>query len=446
MPVQPPDLLKNLFNALPVSAQGGVNDPKHYVKRSQSDEYDSVAILKQKIAWNDDPSGHTYLFSGLRGAGKTTELNRLLSELRADGVAAFYCDASAYLNLNDPQVTLPDLMMTALAGLADAVRATHGAEFLKDSIWQRTKRLLHADVVIKPKFKVTTGVPQVAQGEVSLEASLQENPDFRKELNTFAQSASGFYDQAQLYAQEVCALVRQQTQCTKIVLVVDSLERISAPSGDEGKLFDSLKNVFFNESARLRLPGISVVYSAPPYLYAVLPNVGSGFSHCETLTNFKVIKRTGEATNPVEAAPDGLDQMLAIVRQRFADVDQAFSQDVVRHLAWMSGGNVRRFFDLVRTAAGKAALSKAALPIADINHACIQHTLNDAAQPLQWLTATDREWLGRFMQDSKNPSAHIQNAAKDLPSIIRLFDHSMVLNYQNGEVWYQVPELVRRHV
>lgn len=434
-----PDLLPRLFNALPDSAPGGVNDEALYVNRASAPEYDAVANLKQFIGWAP-ASNETYLFSGLRGAGKTTELNRLIAELRVDGIAAYYCDASTYLNLNDPQLSLAELLMTALAGLADATRKEFGAGFLADNIWQRTKRLLKSNVQLKPSVKVDAG-----GAEVEVEATLQENPDFRKKLVDFARGSTRFYDEALEYAEDVSKLIRDRTKCTKVVLVVDSLERLSAPTGDEKQLFDSFKEVFFNDPTRLRFPSFSVVYSAPPYLHAVLPNVGAGFSQTVTLPNFKVIDPPHGSSEPTRNA-DGIAKMVDIVARRFPSWEQAVAKPVLEDLAWMSGGNVRRYFNLVRAVARKAALGRAALPIADPQSQPVVNALNEAAQPLQWLTAKDRVWLGHFMRDSKNPSAHIKDLEADLPSIIRLFDHSLVLDYQNGSVWYQVPPLVRPHV
>ena len=138
--------------------------------------------------------------------------------------------------------------------------------------------------------------------------------------------------------------------------------------------------------------------------------------------------------------------MVQILDHRFKDWPQALARPVAEHLAWMSGGNVRRFFSLIRTVTTKAALSRAILPVDQPDAPSVQHAISEAARPLQWLTGPDRLWLKRFMEDSNNPSEHIQNLAADLPSIIRLFDHSLVLDYQNGSVWYQVPEIVRGHV
>lgn len=437
MTMAPTSVLADLFNALPDSAPGGADDRGTYVNRANSPEYDVVANLKQYIAWAPG-SSETYLFSGLRGSGKTTELNRLIAELREEGVAAYYCDASMYLNLNDPQLELPELLMTALAGLSDATRREFGVDLLADSIWQRTKRLLGSNVELKLPLKV--GSPA---GDI--EATLQENPDFRKALGKFSRENTEFYDEVIRYADDVTREIRARTHCQKIVLVVDSIERLSAPTEDEGKLFDSLKEVFFNDPARLRLPGISVIYSAPPYLHAVLPNVGSGFSQSVTLPNFKVIERPVEESDPPRNA-DGIDKMVEIVVRRFPRWEEAFGRAVLAHLAWMSGGNVRRYFSLIRAAARKAALSRAPLPVVDPSAGPIAHAISEAAQPLHWLTAKDRRWLGYFMSAGKNPSAHIEDLHSDLPSIIRLFDHSLVLDYQNGSIWYQVPQLVREHV
>jgi len=440
MPNSPaPDLLKALYNALPLSAHLGMDLDAIYVQRADDAEHDSVAKLRQYIEWSED-GNESYLFSGLRGAGKTTELLKLMQVLKADGIATFYCDAADYLNLHDPEIGLPELLMTAMAGLADAVRKEFGAALLKDSIWQRAKRLLTSDVALKPSVSVPiNGV------EFGVEATLQENPDFRKALAKFARSSTAFYDEVNDFAAAVAAVIRQEKRCEKIVLLVDSLERLSAPSGEESKLFDSLKEVFFNDPARLRFAGFSVIYSAPPYLHAVLPNVAAGFTQCVSLPNFKVIEKPSGVEQP-QPSDAGIAKMLEVLAHRFPQWESVLSRAVAQHLAFMSGGNVRSYFSLLRILALKAKLSQAALPINETDAAAVAHTLSEAAQPLQWLNAQDRIWLKHFMNSAVKPASHILDMAKDLPSIIRLFDHSLVLDYKNGEIWYQVPPLVREHV
>ncbi|GHU29687.1 hypothetical protein AGMMS50256_15100 [Betaproteobacteria bacterium] len=406
-----------------------------YVNRAQGDGYDPVSELKQYIQWEEPDISGCYLFSGLRGSGKTTELNRLKAELQKDGIAAFYCDASIYLNLNNPQLGLAELLMAALAGLADAVRKEYQKDPFSSSIWERIKNLLDSNVNTETKLKV--GIPGIAE----VEATLQDNPDFREKLISFAQQSSTFYDEAAKFARDIAAFIRQKTEKEdqKIVLIIDSLERISAPSGDENKLFDSLKEIFFNEPARLRLPSLSVVYSVPPYLHAVLPGVKNEF-HRVSLPNFNVVDSQDHKN------PEGTRKMAEIVSHRFPGWREIITEPALEDLAWKLGGNVRLFFSVLRTVAIKAQLGKHPLPI-DTGSNFIAHALNESARPLLWLTSPDLELLKRFMKNGKNPAENIKNLATDLPPVIRLFDHSLVLDYyQDGDVWYGVPPLVRDYV
>lgn len=139
--------------------------------------------------------------------------------------------------------------------------------------------------------------------------------------------------------------------------------------------------------------------------------------------------------------------MVKIIDRRVPEWRLVIAQPVLEHLAWMAGGNVRRFFSLVRTVARKAALVQSALPLNDLSEGSpVAHAISEAAQPLQWLNAEDRRWLKHYMSDSQMAAANISDLRKDLPSIIRLFDYSLVLDYRNGELWYQVPPLVRQYV
>jgi hypothetical protein len=438
-PVQRRELLKNFFNALPIAAQGGTDVTSIYVNRAVDEAHDPVAQLKQYIDWSE--TGGTYLFSGLRGAGKTTELNRLVTELSQSGVAAYYCDASNYLNLNDPQLTLPELLMAALAGLSDAVRKAHGVACLNDSIWDRARRVMNSEVILKPKLKVGTD-----NLGMEIEASLQENPEFKKKLNEFAKESSEFYEEAQTFALDVSRIIEKLVGSKKIVLIVDSLERLSAPSGEENKLFDSLKEIFFNNPNGLRFPCMSVVYSAPPYLSAVLPGVNSGFTHTLSLPNFKVMCRPNAVGELPQRNQPGISQMVDIVEHRYPQWREALSIQVLEHLAWMSGGNVRRYFDLIRMCVSKTALGDEALPVSSPGAPPVRQAISSAAEPLQWLTELDRKWLDCFKNSDGNAVGQVKNLLDDLPSIIRLFDHSLVLNYQNGSTWHNVPPLVREYV
>ena len=252
----------------------------YYVQRATEKDHDCVAKIKQALDWADTPG--CYLFSGHRGAGKTTELKRLMQALEDSDIAAFYCDVGNYLDLNNPDKAQTELVLAVLAGLGDALKQKYGAEALQESIWERISSTLQAAVEVDPKLKVPGA-------EIKL--SLQKNNSLKREVIRFTEQSTQFDQEAKEFATELCQIIQEQSGRQKIVLIVDSLERLSAPRGEEQTLFNSLKSLFFNHPARLALDDINLIYTVPPYINAVLPNVSAYYADTFYLPNFKVIDK-----------------------------------------------------------------------------------------------------------------------------------------------------------
>ena len=404
----------------------------YYVQRASENDRGCVEQIEQALDWADTPG--CYLFSGHRGAGKTTELQRLMQRLKNSDIAAFYCDVQDYLAINDPQKVQTELIFTVLAGLGDAVRKEYTANVLKESIWERIKNKLQADVELSPNLDIP-----------GIEYSLKENDPFKRELIRFTEQSSQFYEEAQKFAAELCKIIKQKSRRQKIVLIVDSLELLSAPRGKERTLFNSLKSLFFDHPARLALDGINLIYAVPPYIDAVLPDVSAYYANTFYLPNFKVIKQP-EAGKEAAKNAEGIAKMLAIVEHRDANWRDYINQAVLERLAWLSGGNVRRYFALIRQLLRKAALTNTKFPVNKPASDVVSRAIAEEARPLQWLTAEDRRWLDLIRKSSGEFAKEIKDLEADLPTIIRLFDHSLVLNYQNGEPWYQAPPIVYEYL
>lgn len=82
------------------------------------------------------------------------------------------------------------------------------------------------------------------------------------------------------------------------------------------------------------------------------------------LPNFKVINKPEAGKEATENAA-GIAKIVSIVEYRDKDWRGYISQDVLEHLAWLSGGNVRRYFSLIRQLLKKAALANTEFPVSD---------------------------------------------------------------------------------
>ena len=211
-----------------------------------------------------------------------------------------------------------------------------------------------------------------------------------------------------------------------------------------------MNSLFFNHPARLALDYINLIYTVPPYIDAVLPNVSAYYADTFYLPNFKVIDKP-EAGQQATKNAEGIAKMLAIVERRDANWRDYVSQPVLEHLAWLSGGNVRRYFSLICQLLKKAALPNTDFPVSDPASNVVRRAISEETRPLQWLTAEDRRWLNLIRQDSEF-AGKIENLEADFPPIIHLFDHSLVLNYQNEKndekktFWHQAPPIVYEYL
>ena len=298
--------IKEFHNTLIDTVYRKEDVESYYVQRTAEDVYDCVAKIKQALELADTPG--CYLFSGHRGAGKTTELQRLKEQLADSDIAVFYCNVEDYLDLNDPQKVQTELIFAALAGLGDALRQKYGKNVLQESIWERINNTLQAKVDLTPKLPI----PGSGSG-AEIEFSLRENNSFKQKLIHFAEESSQFDKEVQTFSADLCKLIREkEPEKQKILLIVDSLERLSAPRGEEKILFDSLKNLFFNHPERLNLPGINLIYTVSPYIDPVLPNVRAHYTDTFYLPNFKVMHKPEAGEQATENA-EGIAKMVYIV-------------------------------------------------------------------------------------------------------------------------------------
>ena len=412
--------LKGFFNA--VSDQPLEPGDDRYVSLYDEalTDVDPVHQLAQAIEWSTES---VRLFSGYRGAGKSTELRRLKRQLEESGHLVFLCDMEDCLNLTTA-VDVSDFLMAVAGSFDDAIRDKYENVLdLSKSYWDELNALL-------ARLKIDVSV-----SAAGFKASLKSDPTFKQRLQARMAGHLGALveDVRQFCASRVAALrAHMNAPDGKIVLLLDSLEHIHGTFANAEDVQRSVEMLFAGHADKLRIPDMHLVYTVPPYLKVRYPNISQLYAEggLAVLPSFKLHEQDGAC---IDEAYSAFEQVVTRRGewQRLLGPDPAVLHRLIRN----SGGHLR---DLLRLLAD-VALRARFLPVSE---SVVEGAINQLRSEFLPIPNDDARWLAAIAETHQ---AELQNLEK-LPSLARFFDTHLVLCYRNGGEWYDVHPLVSEQV
>ena len=395
---------------------------------------DRVSDLAFQIELQE--SAGSYLFTGNRGTGKTTELLRLAGLLKQSGCEVFYADMGEYIDLTSP-LEPTDFLITLMGALSEKVAERLEIDPAKQNWWERIWQFLQTEVQIT---EVSLGVKDGA----SLKAALALDPTFKRLLQEKTRGyLSRIVELARAYALEIVNLVRteRRDEGRKIVLIADSVERLGGSSvGEEiHKVFSSAAILFDNHADKLRFTGLNVVYTVPPFLAAVSEGGLSTYAGGQiyALPSVHIYEGCPVPGQPCQPSEHGLAVMRAIVEKRYPGWAEFFNKEQLDQLALSSGGDLRDYFRMLRLCLVRAGQGQ--FPVTD---SAVRDAENAVRADMLPLADDDREWLRKI---TRSHACNLPSLEK-LPDLARLIHGKRVLNYRNGEDLYDVHPLIRKEV
>jgi hypothetical protein len=245
------------------------------------------------------------------------------------------------------------------------------------------------------------------------------------------------------FAGEIVEFIRKRTQRERVVVIVDSLERLRGISGaDQDAMFQHVITTFAGDFDRLRIPGASVVYSVPPYL-ALMADVRN-FITCFSLASVRVYGKPIANGNPTanrrQPRPEGLEKMRSLIARRYTDWETVVDASALDTLAKASGGDLRHFMQrLVSGVVGKAQFALDRLPLS-AQDPLIHQVIDENRGETERLTVRS-EWP--LLADiARTHNAIALDRGESLRTLARLFDTRVILNYRNGAEWFDIHPLL----
>jgi len=404
-------------------------DKSLYVAGLHGGDKDLVRELSDQIDF--DEGGGTYLFSGNRGTGKTTELMRLADLLQRIGCEVFYVNMSEYLNLT-MSVEITDFLISVVGGLSEKIEERFGVNPGNIGFFSRMENFLQTNV--RPDGAA------ISLGNVKLKMSLQQDPVFKKKLQEGMRGhVAQLVQDARQFVSEAIELIRTKTLANKkIVLIVDSVEQLRGvgDSKDIVEVFKSAETLFSGHADKLKFQSLSLVCTVPPYLSALAGSLAALYSGGKIfmLPSVHVYECCPTDAQPPVQSPQGLATMGEIVARRFPAWEEFFTKSQMERLAANSGGDLRDFFRLIKLCISQA-MYQAQLPLPD-------NVLDDAENDLRNdmpLAHDDKKWLKKIQQSHERELDSLDK----LPDFARLTENKYILNYRNGKDWFDVHPLLR---
>jgi hypothetical protein len=357
--------------------------------------------------------------SGHIGAGKSTELKRLL---RDPAIRRRYFVVDFKLADEEiPEVTSAHLLFIIAAELY--TRAN------KQDLLKRGRKGWEA--ILKRLDERFFGQKGVAAREGSVE--LKFNLVFmelrqqlklvdgkRKEFRAFAESdGTILVDLIDALADDIQLAVLEQNLAEQVLVVIDDIDKIrSAHQIDE---------IFHKNLALLRAPRTPMLMTLPANITFGGPKteLGANITHIRPAQ----VLRKAEATDPLSAAdPHGTEYLRRVLAQRVRD--GLFDADVVERAAVYSGGVLRTFFELLRNAAIRAA---DLYQLTTVNAVTFNDQLEDEKNNLARVTyPADRAVLTEIHRCHELPDREA----------LGMMTTSLVLEYNHAGIWWEANPLL----
>ena len=287
------------------------------------------------------------LYTGHRGAGKSTELLRLQQYLKSQGCFAIYFAADEQ-DINPENTEYTDILLACTRHLLEELRDANSQplrDWMKDR-WEDLKDLALTEVSFE-KLSLELQIAQFAK----LTANIRTIPSLRQKIRdkinphtqTLIKALNEFIDDAKK---------KLPQGYSQLAVIADNLDKI-VPFSQEGKR-SNLDEIFLDRAEQLKDLHCHVIYTIPISMaHSNRANdLGNDYDNLQVLPMIMVQNQDGSPN------ATGLAKLKELIEKRFKQIYPNLSVEIglfdnaetLERLCLMSGGHVRNLLSMMQEA------------------------------------------------------------------------------------------------
>ncbi len=341
--------LKEAFRACDLRPLMGEAMARYYVDLSNVRKTKAIAGVSAKLSTLEAGEYTTILFTGHRGCGKSTELQRIQSHWQKD-YRVIYLEADSELDINDAEYT--DLYLAIIKRITEDLTALqlrfdptllHSVESWFKEVTNETEesveRSISAEVAGESGFQIPFISKLLTKLTAQIKGSDKQKVIIRQKLQ---QDISRLQNDLNLLLDDANRKLKKEYPgyAKGFLVIVDNLDRVSPRVAN---------HLFFDYGVQLQDLNCTLIYTVPIsviYSGQKLSNVFDSPNIMPMVNIYQFERDQCDLTHDDEA----LEAMNGLIEQR-VEVDQVFeSRDALLALAKASGGHVRQLMQTMRNA------------------------------------------------------------------------------------------------
>jgi Cdc6-like AAA superfamily ATPase len=341
--------LVEAFRACDLGALTGEAMERYYVNLSSVRKTKAIAGVSAKLSTLEAGEYTTILFTGHRGCGKSTELQRIQSHWQED-YRVIYLEADSELDINDAEYT--DLYLAIIKRIAEELtmlQLKFDPKLLKSfELWfkevtDETETTVERSISVEATTEAGFEIPFISKLLTKLMGQIKGSDKQRTMIrNKLQKNISRLQNDINLLLNDANQkLTKEYPGYAKgFLIIVDNLDRVSLSVGN---------HLFFDYGVQLQDLNCTIIYTAPIWVIYASKKLSNVFDSPNIMPMVNIYQFERERCD-LAYDETALKAMCSLIEQR-VEIGRIFeSPDVLTALAKASGGHVRQLMQIMRNA------------------------------------------------------------------------------------------------